>query len=220
MAAPWSKKEENCFDNDVRDPGIRPVTRGAVMVCGTASHVGKSHVVTGLCRLLARSGVRVAPFKAQNMSLNSYVTTKGAEIGRSQAVQALAAGVEPEAAMNPILLKPTDSVRSQVVVMGRPLEADSDFSVYRSRHPWLQPVVLEALSDLRRRFDVVICEGAGGAAEINLLDRDLVNLPLAAEAGIPAIIVGDIERGGVFASLYGTVALLPSATRPLFGATS
>jgi adenosylcobyric acid synthase len=190
------------------------MTGAAVMVCGTASDVGKSHIVTGLCRLLARAGVRVAPFKAQNMALNSYVTRDGHEIGRAQAAQAMAAGVEPDVAMNPVLLKPTGPMSSQVVVMGQPL-AELGYHDYRARAPELRTVVRAALCDLRSRYDVVVCEGAGGAAEINLLDDDLVNLPLAADAGIPVIIVGDIERGGVFASLYGTVALLPPRYRAL-----
>ena len=186
--------------------------RGAVMVCGTASDVGKSRLVAGLCRLLARNGVRVAPFKAQNMALNSFVTEAGHEIGRSQASQAMAAGVEPEAAMNPVLLKPNHDHTSQVVVMGRPV-GTCDFGAYRDRAAELRPVVLVALADLRRRFEVVVCEGAGGAAEINLLDGDVVNLPLAAEAGVPVVLVGDIERGGVFAALHGSVDLLPGRYR-------
>ena len=186
--------------------------RGAVMVCGTASDVGKSRLVTGLCRLFARLGVRVAPFKAQNMALNSFVTDAGDEIGRSQASQAAAAGVEPEAAMNPILLKPTGADVSQVVVMGR-ATGHVDFAHYRARAPELRAVVHEALAGLRRRYDVVVCEGAGGAAEINLLDGDLVNLSLARDAGIPAILVGDIERGGVFAALHGSLDLLPPSLR-------
>ncbi len=182
------------------------------MVCGTASDVGKSHVVAGLCRLLARRGVRVAPFKAQNMSLNSWVTDAGHEIGRAQGVQALAAGVEPEVAMNPILLKPTGERASQVVVMGHPW-AQLDAVAYHDEKPQLRGVVLEALADLRARFDVVVAEGAGGCAEINLLAHDLVNLPLAFAAGLPAVVVGDIDRGGVFAALYGSVALLPDELR-------
>ena len=184
------------------------------MVCGTASDVGKSHVVTGLCRLLARRGVRVAPFKAQNMALNSFVTPAGHEIGRAQGVQALAAGVEPEVAMNPILLKPTGERTSQVVVLGRPV-GHLEAAEYHDRKPELFGTVLDALADLRARFDVVVCEGAGSPAEIHLLDHDLVNLRLAAAAGLPAVVVGDIDRGGVFASLYGTVALLPPAYRRL-----
>ena len=186
----------------------------ALLVCGTASGVGKSFVVTGLCRLLARKGLRVAPFKAQNMSNNSAVTADGAEIGRAQFAQAQAAGVEPEAAMNPVLLKPTGERTSQVVVMGRAV-GTTDAVGWGVDAPELFPVVLDALSSLRARFDVVVAEGAGGAAEVNLLDRDIVNLRLAAAATMPAVVVGDIERGGVFAFLYGTVALLPDDLRPL-----
>lgn len=182
------------------------------MICGTGSDTGKSVLVAGLCRALARSGVRVAPFKAQNMSLNSAATLDGAEIGRAQALQAEAAGVEPEAAMNPILLKPTGERSSQVIVLGHPVET-LDAVAYRERITALWDTVLGCVADLRARFDVVLMEGAGGAAEINLLTRDLVNLPLAARAGVPAVVVGDIERGGVFASLYGTVALLPDELR-------
>ncbi|MGH9021815.1 MAG: cobyric acid synthase, partial [Acidimicrobiia bacterium] len=187
-------------------------TGGALMVCGTSSDAGKSFVVAGLCRLLARRGVRVAPFKAQNMANNAAVTSDGGEIGHAQWVQALAAGVEPEVSMNPVLLKPTSERSSQVVVLGR---ATGVFSAteYQARKPQLLPVVLESLDGLRRRFEVVICEGAGSPAEINLLAADIVNLRVALEAGIPAVVVGDIDRGGVFASLYGTVALLPPDLR-------
>jgi adenosylcobyric acid synthase len=186
--------------------------RGGLMVCGTASDVGKSHVVTGLCRLLARRGVKVAPFKAQNMALNSFVTLSGHEIGRAQGVQAMAAGVEPEVAMNPVLLKPTGERTSQVVVLGRPL-AHLTAAEYHDHKPRLFATVLECLADLRSRFDVVIAEGAGNPAEINLLDHDIVNLRVADAAALPALVVGDIDRGGVFASLYGTVELLPAPLR-------
>ncbi|MEY2468987.1 MAG: adenosylcobyric acid synthase [Actinomycetota bacterium] len=190
--------------------------RGALMVCGTTSDAGKSHVTAGLCRVLHRRGVRVAPFKAQNMSLNSYVTSTGHEIGRAQAVQAMAAGVEPEVAMNPILLKPTSETDCQMVVMGRPV-AHLDAFKYHDTKLALLPTVLDALADLRQRFDVVILEGAGSPAEINLADRDIVNLPIAVAAGIKAIVIGDIERGGVFAALYGTVELLPPEQRAAVG---
>jgi adenosylcobyric acid synthase len=186
--------------------------RGALMVCGTTSDAGKSRVVTGLCRALARRGVRVAPFKAQNMALNSFVTRSGHEIGRAQGVQALAAGVEPEVDMNPVLLKPSTDRTSQVIVLGEPT-GHLDAVAYHAAKPGLRPTVLDALNRLRARFDVVLLEGAGSPAEINLLDGDLVNLWLADAAGIPAVVVGDIDRGGVFASLYGTVALLPDHLR-------
>ncbi|HEY4331231.1 MAG TPA: cobyric acid synthase [Ilumatobacteraceae bacterium] len=188
--------------------------RGALQVCGTTSDAGKSTLVVGLCRLLARNGVSVAPFKAQNMALNSFVTSTGDEIGRAQGVQALAAGIEPLAAMNPILLKPTGERASQVIVMGHPIGVMTAVE-YHERKPELLEMVLEALAGLRRRFDVVLCEGAGSPAEINLLDRDIVNLRIAREGGFAAIVVGDIDRGGVFAHLFGTVALLPADLRPL-----
>jgi len=186
--------------------------RGALMVCGTTSDAGKSRVVTGLCRALARRGVRVAPFKAQNMALNSYVTASGHEIGRAQGVQALAAGVEPEVDMNPILLKPSSDRTSQVVVLGQPV-GQLDAAAYHAAKPGLRSTVVAALERLRTRFDVVLLEGAGSPAEINLLDGDLVNLWLARTAGIPALVVGDIDRGGVFATLFGTVTLLPDDLR-------
>jgi adenosylcobyric acid synthase len=188
--------------------------RGALMVCGTASDVGKSSVVAGLCRVLHRRGVRVAPFKAQNMANNAYVTPAGHEIGRAQGVQALAAGAVAEVAMNPILLKPTGERTSQVVVMGRPA-GHLDAAAYQAEKPRLLATVLDALADLRRRFDVVILEGAGSPTEINLLGSDIVNLRLAQAAGVSAVVVGDIDRGGVFAAFYGTVALLPDDLRPL-----
>jgi adenosylcobyric acid synthase len=185
---------------------------GGLLVAGTASDAGKSFIVAGLCRLLARRGVRVAPFKAQNMSLNAVATSDGSEIGHAQWLQAVAASVEPEAAMNPVLLKPTSERSSQVVVRGVPagVWSAAEFQDAKAR---LFPQVLEALADLRSRFDVVLCEGAGSPAEINLLDGDIVNLRLAVAADLPAIVVGDIDRGGVFAALYGTVALLPDELR-------
>jgi adenosylcobyric acid synthase len=195
-------------------PAVPARLRGAVMVCGTTSNAGKSTVVGALCRLLARRGVRVAPFKAQNMALNSAVTAAGHEIGRAQAAQAFAAGVAPDVAMNPVLLKPTGDRTSQVVVEGRPL-ATMTAAEYHAYKPRLLPIVLDALADLRARFDVVVCEGAGSPAEINLLDHDIVNLRIARDGRMPAIVVGDIDPGGVFAALYGTVALLPDEYRGL-----
>lgn len=190
----------------------QPALRGALMVCGTASDAGKSSVVTGLCRLLARRGVSVAPFKARNMSLNSYVTKSGHEIARAQAHQAAAAMTEPAVEMNPVLLKPTPAGTSQLVVMGRPV-GEVGPGGYARPDAALTGAIGEALATLRSRHDVVIAEGAGGAAEINLLPGDVGNLPLARKAGLPALLVGDIERGGVFASIYGTFALLPSELR-------
>ncbi|MER8187112.1 cobyric acid synthase [Kitasatospora sp. NPDC094015] len=179
----------------------------ALLVAGTTSDAGKSVVTAGICRWLVRQGVRVAPFKAQNMSLNSFVTADGAEIGRAQAMQAAAARVEPEAAMNPVLLKPGANGRSQVVLLGRPV-AEVGALDYRERKPVLLERALECLADLRGRYDVVVCEGAGSPAEINLRDRDIANMGLATAAGLPTVVVGDIDRGGVFAAMYGTLALL------------
>jgi adenosylcobyric acid synthase len=180
---------------------------GSLLVAGTTSDAGKSVVTAGICRWLARQGVAVAPFKAQNMSLNSFVTADGAEIGRAQAMQAAAAGVEPEAAMNPVLLKPGADGRSQVVVLGRAV-AEVGALDYRERKPALLRIALDCLADLRGRYDVVVCEGAGSPAEINLRDRDIANMGLAVAASLPVVVVGDIDRGGVFAAMYGTLALL------------
>ena len=184
--------------------------KGALLVAGTSSDVGKSVLVASLCRWLARQGVRVAPFKAQNMALNSAVTADGAEIGRAQAMQAAAACVEPEAAMNPVLLKPGSDTRSQVMLLGQPV-AETGALDYQELKPMLQAAVAESLADLRRRFDVVICEGAGSPAEINLRHRDIANMGLARAADLPVIVVGDIDRGGLLAALYGTLAVLDPA---------
>lgn len=189
---------------------------GALLVCGTHSDAGKSAVVTGICRWLAREGMSVAPFKGQNMALNSYVTREGAEIGRSQAAQAAAARVEPEAAMNPVLLKPSGEKGTQVIVRGKPYAAATASSYQRMKGE-LMPVVLDSLEELRGRFDAVICEGAGSPAEINLRSADITNLGLAREASLPVLLVGDIDRGGVFASLYGTLALLSEQDQSLVG---
>jgi adenosylcobyric acid synthase len=181
--------------------------KGALLVAGTTSDAGKSVLTAGLCRWLARRGVRVAPFKAQNMSLNSMVTADGAEIGRAQVMQAAAARVEPSAHMNPVLLKPGSDRRSQVVVLGRPV-AEVDAMGYGEHKARLREVVAASLARLRAEYDVVICEGAGSPAEINLRNGDLANMGLARAADLPVIVVGDIDRGGVFAALYGTVGLL------------
>jgi adenosylcobyric acid synthase len=178
-----------------------------LLVAGTTSDAGKSVVTAGICRWLARRGVKVAPFKAQNMSLNSLVTRDGGEIGRAQAMQAAAAGIEPEAAMNPVLLKPGGAGRSQVMVLGEPL-AEADARSYPSLKPRLAGTVLASLTSLADRFDVVVCEGAGSPAEINLREHDLANMGLARAAGLPVIVVADIDRGGALAGLFGTLALL------------
>ncbi len=187
---------------------------GALLVAGTASDAGKSVLTAGLCRWLARQGARVAPFKAQNMSLNSAVTRGGAEIGRAQVMQAAAARIEPDARMNPVLLKPGSDRRSQIVLLGRPV-AEVDAVEYRDHAHVLRDAALDSLASLRREFDVVICEGAGSPAEINLRETDIANMGLAGAARLPVIVVGDIDRGGVFAALYGTLALLAPADQAL-----
>ncbi|GAB2722759.1 cobyric acid synthase [Nocardia thraciensis] len=177
------------------------------MVAGTASDAGKSVVVAGICRVLARRGVRVAPFKAQNMSNNSVVTLDGGEIGRAQALQARACGLEPSVRFNPVLLKPGSDRRSQLVVRGRAVDTVGARDYFRHRQR-LRQVVADELASLRDEFDVVICEGAGSPAEINLRATDLANMGLARAADLPVLLVGDIDRGGVLAHLFGTVAIL------------
>ncbi len=184
------------------------------MVLGTASHVGKSTVVTALCRSLRRRGISHAPFKSQNMSLNSYVTRDGGEIGIAQAMQAIAAGLEPVVEMNPILLKPKGDQTSQIVLMGRPYR-DVRISSYYEETGFLLSVAMEAVRALQERYTHLVIEGAGGAAEVNLYDRDIANIRLARELGYPILLVADIERGGVFAQVYGTIMLLPEDIRPL-----
>jgi adenosylcobyric acid synthase len=180
---------------------------GGLLVAGTGSDAGKSVVTAGICRWLRRRGVRVAPFKAQNMSNNSVVAPDGGELGRAQALQAAACGLEPSVRFNPVLLKPGGDRSSQVVLRGRPagtLTAQG----FAARRAELAEVAFAALADLRAEFDVIVCEGAGSPTEINLRDGDFVNMGLARHAGLPVVVVGDIDRGGVFASFFGTVALL------------
>jgi len=186
----------------------------SLMVLGTASHAGKSIAVTALCRVLHRRGIRVAPFKSQNMSLNSFVTSDGSEIGIAQAVQAFAAGVDPSAEMNPVLLKPKGEGVSQVVLLGKPYR-DLPIREYYRETEFLLKEVLAAYQRLKERFGQVVVEGAGGAAEMNLYDRDIANILLARSLKLPILLVGDIERGGIFAQVYGTVRLLPEDIRPL-----
>ncbi|WP_319944617.1 cobyric acid synthase [Nocardia macrotermitis] len=180
---------------------------GALLVAGTTSDAGKSVVVAGMCRMLARRGVRVAPFKAQNMSNNSVVALDGGEIGRAQALQARACGLEPSVRFNPVLLKPGSDRRSQLVVRGRAVDTVGARDYFRRRRE-LRAVVADELAALRAEFDVVICEGAGSPAEINLRATDLANMGLARAAELPVVLVGDIDRGGVLAHLFGTVAIL------------
>lgn len=180
---------------------------GALLIAGTTSDAGKSMVVAGLCRLLVRKGIRVAPFKAQNMSNNSVVTVDCGEIGRAQGMQARAAGLAPSTRFNPVLLKPGSDRTSQLVVRGHPVGTvgAADYIQHRDR---LAGVVADELASLRAEFDVVLCEGAGSPAEINLRATDLANMGLARAADLPVVIVGDIDRGGLLAHLFGTVAVL------------
>lgn len=177
------------------------------MIQGTASSVGKSLLVAALCRILRDEGFSVAPFKSQNMALNSYVTPDGCEIGRAQAVQAEAARIEPSVEMNPILLKPEPEMRSQVVLMGKPI-GRMHWSEYCAMMPSLEDTIRTCLETLRSRYDVVVIEGAGSPAEINLRRSDIVNMSVARLADAPVILAGDIDKGGVFAQLVGTMELL------------
>ena len=186
----------------------------AMMVGGTASHVGKSWMTAAICRWLYRRGVRVAPFKAQNMSNNSYPCRGGGEIGRAQVAQAEACGLEPTPDMNPILLKPTSNTGSQVVVQGKVWD-DLKARDYYERRDFLWQKVEESYARLASQYDFIVIEGAGSIAEINLREMDLVNLSLALRLQVPVLLVADIDRGGVFASVYGTLALLEPAEAEL-----
>lgn len=184
----------------------------ALMVQGTCSDAGKSLIAAALCRLFARRGLKVAPFKAQNMALNSFVTLAGEEMGRAQALQAAACGLEPDARMNPVLLKPTGDQGSQVIVLGRPvgMMRVREYLAYK-RHAWR--AVRRAWAELARGRDLMVLEGAGSPAEINLRRHDIVNMRMAAHAGAKVLLVADIDRGGAFAALAGTMALLGRADR-------
>ena len=185
----------------------------SLMIVGTASHAGKSILATAFCRILRQQGTRVAPFKSQNMALNSYVCSDGAEIGRAQAAQAEAAGLNPEVDMNPILLKPANN-QIQVVLHGR-VYGTMTASEYYEQKSFFFDKSLESFQRLATRFDVIILEGAGSAAEVNLKNRDIVNLPFAKAVESRALLVADIDRGGVFASVVGTFALLEEDERDL-----
>lgn len=183
-----------------------------IMVQGTMSNAGKSVLVAGLCRIFKQDGYRVAPFKSQNMALNSFVTKDGLEMGRAQVMQAEAAGIEPSVLMNPILLKPTNDIGSQVIVNGRPIGNMNarDYFQYKKE---LIPNILQAYHTLEEKYDIIVIEGAGSPAEINLKAEDIVNMGMAKMVNAPVLLVGDIDRGGVFAQLIGTVILLDEEER-------
>ena len=178
-----------------------------IMIQGTMSNAGKSLLAAGLCRIFRQDGYRVAPFKSQNMALNSFITKTGAEMGRAQVVQAEAAGIQPDVRMNPILLKPTTDVGSQVIVNGQVQGNMRAMEYYRRKREFI-PAVMEAYNSLAQEYDIIVIEGAGSPAEINLKATDIVNMGLAELVDAPVLLVGDIDRGGVFAQLYGTIALL------------
>ncbi|HWX12401.1 MAG TPA: cobyric acid synthase, partial [Trinickia sp.] len=185
---------------------------GTLMIQGTSSDSGKSTLVGALCRIAARAGKRVAPFKPQNMSLNSAVTLDGGEIGRAQAWQALAAGLAPEIDMNPVLLKPNSDIGAQVIVHGR-ARGNLDARAYHGYKPVAMQAVLESFQRLRAKADLVLVEGAGSPAEVNLREGDIANMGFAEAVDCPVILVADIDRGGVFAQILGTLACLPDNER-------
>jgi adenosylcobyric acid synthase len=184
------------------------------MFQGTCSNAGKSILTAAFCRILLQDGLSVAPFKAQNMSLNSYVTRRGEEMGRAQVVQAQAARLDPDVRMNPVLLKPSSDTGSQVIVMGRPV-ANMSVSDYLRYKPEAFARVQEAYDSLAAEHQVMILEGAGSPAEVNLKHHDIVNMPMARYAGAKVLLVGDIDRGGVFASFVGTMEILEQWERDL-----
>ena len=179
----------------------------SIMIQGTMSNVGKSALAAGLCRVLKQDGYKVAPFKSQNMALNSFITKEGLEMGRAQVMQAEAAGIEPEAIMNPILLKPTNDTGSQVIINGKPIGVMAAREYYRHKKEYI-PAIMDAYHELEKRYDIIVIEGAGSPAEINLKKDDIVNMGMAKLADAPVLLVGDIDRGGVFAQIAGTVMLL------------
>lgn len=183
-----------------------------IMIQGTMSNAGKSLVAAGLCRVFRQDGFRVMPFKSQNMALNSFITDEGLEMGRAQVMQAEAAGVKPSVLMNPILLKPTSDTGSQVIVNGE-VRGNMDARTYFKYKKSLLPDIAHAFRELEKNADIIVIEGAGSPAEINLKDNDIVNMGLAALVGAPVLLVGDIDRGGVFAQLLGTLMLLDEEER-------
>lgn len=186
----------------------------AIMVQGTMSNAGKSLIAAGLCRIFRQDGYRVAPFKAQNMALNSFITKEGLEMGRAQVVQAEAAGIEPSVLMNPVLLKPTNDTSSQVIVNGEVYSNMSAQEYYRRKRE-IVPEIMKAYEQLDSEYDVIVLEGAGSPAEINLKENDIVNMYMAKRAKAPVLLAGDIDRGGVFASLAGTMMLFDESERAM-----
>lgn len=186
----------------------------AIQVCGTGSSVGKSVIVSGLCRIFLQDGYKVCPFKAQNMALNSFVTQEEGEIGRAQAVQAQACRIEPTVDMNPVLIKPSSDCGAQIIVRGKPI-GNMNARTYVKYKEKLKDVVRKSYKRLAGEYELVVIEGAGSPAEINLKSHDIVNMQMAAYAGAPVILVGDIDKGGVFAWLVGTLALLSQKERKL-----
>lgn len=184
----------------------------SLMIQGTASDVGKSVLVAGFCRIFSQDGYHCAPFKSQNMALNSGITRDGKEMGRAQIFQAQAAGIEPDVRMNPVLLKPTSDRKSQVVLMGK-VANNMDAVEYHNYKPQLRTLIHEVYNSLAAEHDIIVLEGAGSPAEINLRDGDIVNMGMAEMIDAPVILVADIDRGGVFASIYGTLALLSDQER-------
>lgn len=189
-----------------------------IMIQGTMSNVGKSLLAAGLCRIFRQDGYKVAPFKSQNMALNSFITKDGSEMGRAQVVQAEAAGIEPDVRMNPILLKPTTDVGSQVIVLGQVMGNMKAVEYYKHKRE-LVPYVMKAFNELAAENDIIVIEGAGSPAEINLKDEDIVNMGFARMVNAPVLLAGDIDRGGVFAQLYGTVELLGPEEKKLIKGT-
>lgn len=192
---------------------VKAIQAKTIMVQGTASHVGKSVLVAALCRIFYQDGYRVAPFKSQNMALNSFVTSDGGEMGRAQVVQAEAAGLEPHVDMNPVLLKPTGNASSQVIVLGRPVGNLSAHTYHTEFAPSAWGVVCDALDRLRENYDIVVIEGAGSPAEVNLQEREIVNMRVAKQAQAPVLLTADIDKGGALASVVGTLELLQPGDR-------
>ena len=189
-----------------------------IMIQGTMSNAGKSLVTAGLCRVFKQDGYKVAPFKSQNMALNSFITKEGLEMGRAQVMQAEACGIEPSVNMNPILLKPTNDVGSQVIVNGEVLGNMSARDYYKKKTE-LIPHIMEAYNNLAKEYDIIVMEGAGSPAEINLKENDIVNMGMAKLVNSPVLLVGDIDRGGVFASIAGTLMLLDEDERKMIKGT-